>query len=526
VSNISTSEKLLFNQLKQEMTQDGNLLYVGRLLERAAKKFGTKTALICNGYTISFTHLYRRVRMFSNTLRLLDLKPRNRVILFFENSIEFYIAYFAVLQAGGVIVPLNTLLHDKELLHIIKDARPKLLIINESCEKRLKAFENKETFPPIVTEKDVILGSALKKDDLHFDPIIDLKSEELAVLLYTSGTTGMPKGVMLSSKNIMSNVLQSASRIYDFLKPTDKIFGVLPLFHSFSEFSCIWGAFYFGCTVILVSKVDRRHILRGISYKPTIFVGVPALYGLLCLLKTVQLDSVRYFISGGDALPDKIRCAFALLYRRKICSGYGLTETSPVLSVEIEDRLGPANRVGPLLTGIQAQIRDEHGQIVPDDQIGELWVKGDNVMLGYYRSEEATKSVLQDGWFRTGDLVYFDQEGKLIIAGRLKDLIIHKGFNIYPQEIENIIMTHPAIIRIAVIGRYLDGSVEEIPVAYAQVRTLYPELKKELKQVCKTHLATYKIPRLFVLTTKELPLTATGKIHKKELKKLILQDKL
>ncbi len=241
-----------------------------------------------------------------------------------------------------------------------------------------------------------------------------------------------------------------------------------------------------------------------------------ALKALICLMKTAPVESVRLFVSGGDALPDKIRAAFGLIYRRKLVNGYGLTETSPVISVNLDDETVPASNVGRPLVGIECAVRDDHGVDVAQGNIGVLWVKGDNVMLGYYKAPEATNQVLKDGWFNTGDLGYIDSKGRIVITGREKDLIIHKGFNIYPQEIENVILSYPNAIQAAVVG-FHDGD-GEVPVAFVQLRSMEEHCERNLRTLCAQHLASYKIPRQFFCDTKDLPATATGKIDKKVLR--------
>jgi len=216
-------------------------------------------------------------------------------------------------------------------------------------------------------------------------------------------------------------------------------------------------------------------------------------------------------------MPDKIRSYFSLLYGRKICSGYGLTETSPMISADLEDVLVSTNTVGKPVIGLQCVAKDEQGNDVPRGEVGELWVKGDNVMLGYYNAPEATADTMHDGWLKTGDLVYFDAQGKIVISGRIKDLIIHKGFNIYPQEVENVLISHANVLRAAVIGR-MDDEHGETPIAYVQLRQAQEGIERELKKLCMQNLASYKIPREFICVTKDLPTTATGKINKKALR--------
>src|SRR4030095_18578 len=395
-------ERREFDVLYQTVLHHGKLMFAGRLLLRAAQQYGDTTALIYHDEHITYKKLYARACALSK--KIIDrygIKARDRAIICFENSPQFYIAYFALWQAGVIVAPVNTFLKETELSHIVADAQPVLIMTSSD---RVELFQKIGiVLPPIITENDM--------DDADealplVDTITDLEPEELAALLYTSGTTGVPKGVMLSSKNIITNVLQIAALLG---KPADeRILGVLPVFHSFAQNTCVWAAIFYGITIILVPKIDRRYILEGLAHKPTIFLGVPALYGLLCLMKTAPLDSVRLFVSGGDALPDKIRAGFGLIYRRKLANGYGLTETTPVISVNLDDETVVANNVGLPLIGIQCVARDEHGADCAHGKVGVLWVKGDNIMLGYYNAQETTDKVLINGWFNTGDLGYLD----------------------------------------------------------------------------------------------------------------------
>lgn len=504
------SEKDLFNHYYQDLSSQGSLLYVGLLLQRAAQRFGHINALIFEDATITYEQLFERAKKLSLELRIHNVQPRDRVLLFMHNSIDFYVAYFAILQVGAVVVPLNTFLRDREFEHIFHDAQPSMVIVSSDLEEIVKKIdgnvltlnERSNSF------KEITAGP------IQFDPHT-LENHEMAALLYTSGTTGVPKGVMLSSDNIMNNVIQEITRFRS--DDHERIFAVLPLFHSFAQNACIWAPFVLGSTVIVVPKIDRRSILQGLTHQPTTFLGVPALFGLMCLLKTAPVASVKLFVSGGDALPDKIRSFFELIYRRKISSGYGLTEASPVISADFDDEAMPTNTVGRPLVGIQCSFRDEKGNEVSQGEIGELWIQGPNVMLGYYNQPEMTHEVIKDGWLATGDFAYSDAKGRIVITGRLKDLIIHKGFNIYPQEIENVIMSHPNVLRVGVIG-CADPMVGEVPIACVQLKEADDQCEKSLKDICTKNLASYKIPRSFICSTKELPTTVTGKVDKKQLR--------
>jgi len=508
------SEKERFNFFYKSIQKDGKIMYAGAILRRAYQEFPDNTALIYKDRFVSYKELYYLSILFAKKLKQKGIKSRDRVLIFYRNSLEFYVAYFAVWQIGAIVAPLNIYLKEKELRHIVNDSQASLVITSSDKVD----FFSGEHISPTLTEKDMDLEVEVPKEIPDIE-IPDFDSNELAALLYTSGTTGLPKAVMLSSKNIMTNVAQILARMP--FSETKKVFCVLPLFHCFAQNTCIWSSLFSGSTVIVVPKISRKEILDGLKHKPSIFLGVPALFGLLCLFKNAPLDCVEYFVSGGDALPDKIRAFFSLLYGRKLCNGYGLTETSPLVAVDMEDVTEPTSNIGRPVEGVQCVIKDDDGHTLANGEIGELWIRGDNVMLGYYNAPEKTKEVLVDGWLVTGDLAKYDKHGKLIICGRLKDLIIHKGLNIYPQEIENVISKYPAVLRVGVIGLDED-SYGKIPVAVVQLRVKDEKIEEKLRALCKNELAGYKIPRKFIFV-KDMPVTATGKVDKNRLIKQVLK---
>lgn len=490
----------------------GDILFPGALLHRGACLFPNNIALIYKDRPITYQELYNRAAQFSKLLISRGLKPHDRVLLFVENSLSFYVGYFGIWQTGAVVAPLNFFLQERELDHIVRDAQPAMIVAHST---KIALFKG-EHLPSLLTEEDMNLEGEIQQDGLVDLAITMPHEDELAILLYTSGTTGLPKGVMLSSKNIMTNVAQIIARIP--LNQSQRVFCVLPLFHSFAQNTCIWAAFFSGSSVIVVPKIERRSMLDALKHEPTIFLGVPALYGLLCMLKTAPLASVDYFVSGGDALPDKIRAGFELIYRRKLCNGYGLTETSPFIAADLDDSAGLTNCIGRPALGIECSLRDDYGQEVARTDIGTLWVKGNNIMLGYYNAPEKTAEVIVDEWFCTGDFAQFDAEGKLHICGRNKDLISHKGLKIYPQEVENIILDHMGVMYAGVIGK-LDEHHTEIPVAFVQLRPGYDQknAERELIDLCKKNLAAYKVPRSFIFVT-DMPMTSTNKVDKKVLR--------
>lgn len=483
--------------------------YIGSFMQRAAALYGSKIALIYENKSITYQELFIQTCTVSIIAQNLGIKARDRVLLLCENNPAFYAAYYGILQIGGVIVPLNTFLHEREIVHIIQDANPSLIIVQSNLREKIGSVSI-----PIITEREVISPLITPSVAASFE-ITPLNESEMAILLYTSGTTGFPKGVMLSSLNCMTNIAQAISRVSS-INHNERLLGVLPFFHSFAQVACIWGAIWVGCTVIIVDRIERKKLLASFEHEPTVFFGVPALFGLLCLLKTVPVGTITYFVSGGDVLSDKIRMAFALLYGRSICNGYGLTEASPMVSAHIEDELVSSTTVGHPFYGIECELRDESGNQLEMHSIGELWIRGANVMLGYYNDPQATEAVLQKGWLRTGDLASFDSKGRLKIVGRVKDLIIHKGIKIYPQEIELILLKHPNVLMAAVVGKE-DQASGEIPIAYLQLKKEQEGIEQELRDLCAQNCAPYKVPKAFYCSTKNLPLTSVGKIDKKSL---------
>lgn len=516
-------EQSIFDNLKKLFTTNNKFVYAGTLLQLAYKRHPQKTALVLSNTSINYQDFYYKAICISKDLQnKFDIKPRDRVLLFYENSIDFYVAYFGIWHCGAVIIPVNIFLHERELAHIIQDSKPRAIIASSALKPKIEqlALEPYQlSLPPIASTELFDLAPVTeqeKKQTIDSFVVQELDSEEMCVLLYTSGTTGLSKGVMLSSKNVVCNALQGYARFSLYgLSHDERFFCVLPLFHVFAQNVCLWLPTIIGATVIIVSKIDRKLMLDGLAFKPTIFFGFPALYGLLCLMRTAPLNSVKMFVSGADMLPDKIRHGFALTYGRKICAGYGLSEASPTIAVNHENVQVNTTVVGYPLVGIECSIRDNNGQSLPINQTGILWVKGDNIMMGYYKTPQATSEILVDGWLNTGDLANIDANGRLAISGRTKDIIIHKGFNIYPAEIENILLSHPAVFKAAVIGQAEDLS-GQIPIAFVATKTMHAGLEESLRNLCMHSLAGYKVPKKFVCL-EDLPMSATGKIDKKQL---------
>lgn len=516
-------EKSIFDKIRNDFSVNGDLIFSGELLKVACQKYPDNIALICQDEKISYKELYFRSILFSQKLKAAGIKTRDRVLIFSENSIAFYIAYFGIWQIGAIAVPVNIFLHPKELSYIIKDSDPVAIFCSKNLYRNIEVLvEEKylEKLPQIFTSDNLDFQTQVpnKIEETYPDFKIEkLATDELCLLLYTSGTTGTPKGVMLSSRNVMTNAIQCYARFYMCgLSDRERFFCVLPLFHVFAQNACLWLPLITGSTIIIVPKIDRRLILAGLKHKPTLFLGFPALYGLLCMMKTAPLDSIKMFVSGADMLPDKIRQGFGMVYGRKICAGYGLSEASPVVAVNYYNHTLPTHFVGRPVEGLECQIRDDNGKTLPVGVIGDLWIKGGNIMMGYYKSPESTANALRDGWLNTGDLALLDNEGSLAICGRVKDIIIHKGFNIYPAEIENVLLRHPSVFKVAVIGQDEPDS-GQIPVAFVAVKSHELGIEASLRNICSSNLAAYKVPRKFICV-EDLPMNTTGKVDKKQLR--------
>lgn len=345
--------------------------------------------------------------------------------------------------------------------------------------------------------------------------------KDVAVVLYTSGSTGDPRGVALSVKNILTNAAQSLVRMCTLGLDDDgeRFLAVLPLTHAFGHMTCLWLPLIAGATVYVMPGIKRKELLAAFStFEPTAFFVVPALVGMLCTMYSLQVDSVKAFVSGGDFLSSKLATGFELLFGRRICSGYGLSEASPVVGINVDPRSSTSSVISPLLAGIEYKIVPAGADFSPGG--GELWIRGDSVFQGYLENpDEPLRTSLIDGWLPTGDLVELAADGSLSMIGRCKDVIVFKAFNVYPQEVERVLLLHSQVYMAVVIG--LEHEIfGQIPVAAVAIKPGARVEEKELVSLCKEHLASYKIPHK-VVTLDELPLNHLGKIDRRTVKKMI-----
>lgn len=477
-----------------------------------------QTAIVFNKQKISYLQLNVMVNQLADGLSRLGLTKDNKVAMLLHNCPEFIITYFATLKIGAIIVPLNTFLTAKEIKFILEDCKADILVTETEFEKRIKETDFKKTIVWIDKEQLSWQKILIKEPKIQDVAIYE---DDVSTLLYTSGTTGLPKGVMLSHTNLISNI-ESCLKIVKVF-PKDNFLLFLPMFHTFSFTVCVLIPIMVGAKIILLRSVKPfKQIIKAIIFgRVTIFVGIPQVYNLLASAKIPwffkYINPIRLCISGASALSQEILKKFESKLRIPLLEGYGMTEASPVISFNPPKGIRKPLSVGLPLPGIEVKIVDEDQKELPKEEVGEIIVKGKNVMLGYYNLPEATKQTIKNGWLYTGDMGKIDKDGYIYIIDRKKDMIISRGMNIYPREIEEILYTNPKIEDVAVIGEK-DEHRGEIPIAIVTLKKGEFATEQEIIEFCQQKLAGYKVPKKIEFWS-ELPKTPTGKILKREIKK-------
>ena len=491
-------------------------------------KRAKKPALLVDERKITYGQLLAEADRLAAFLATRGIDKGDKVALFLHNSPEFVYSIFALSKLGAVIVPVNTFLKSEELDYILQDSGAKALIASMVHEKVVDASHASTLCDFIVWE-----GEAFReKGEQHiaFAKTQEMKEEaratpssldECAVIIYTSGTTGKPKGAMLSNRNVLSNV-ESGRRTIN-VKPKDRAIVFLPMFHSFTFSIGVMLPMYVGASIVIIKSITPfSNIFKQVLTKRvTIFFGIPDVYNALSRAKLpwyfMWFNRIRAFISGAAALQPKTLDAMAKKFKRAtLLEGYGLSEASPAVCMNTFKKQ-KAGSVGTALWGYEMKVVDEEMNELPRGSIGDIIVKGDNVMMGYLGRPEATAETIVGGWLLTGDMGYMDDEGFLFIVDRKKDLIISKGINIYPRELEEVIDKFEGIKASAVIG-IEDEKSGEIPIVYIELEEDAEKLDEAgLKAYMREHLANYKIPKQ-IHVIDELPKNATGKVLKRVLK--------
>jgi long-chain acyl-CoA synthetase len=473
-------------------------------------------ALINKLYRVSYRQLKENVRKYRDFLYGSGVRPGDNVGLFSKNSVEYVYSYMAVISLGAIVVPLNFQLVPREVAYIVKDANIRTLV----TMNRLDLDAALAGVGYTGKMQQLVISDFSRSLDDHAQPpapSAQINESDICVIIYTSGTTGTPKGAMLSHKNLISNAAAFIQSIP--IGKDDNALCVLPMYHCFSWTCSVLATLLRGGAVTVVDIFSRDTVDVIANYGVTIVYGVPSMYGLFGKWNVAsELSRVRYFISGGSMLPEQIAEQFYRKYNKRIIEGYGLSEASPVVSVNPPEK--PKNRsIGKPLPGVAIRLIDENGTDVPYGEIGELLVSGPNVMAGYYNLPGESARAIRNGWLYTGDLACTDAEGYLYITDRLKDMIITSAENIYPREIEELLYSHPSIQEAAVIG-IPDPLRGQTVCAFIVTAEGHAFDKRLLRDYLAANLAIYKVPKEYKQVD-SLPKNSTGKILKRVLREQV-----
>jgi long-chain acyl-CoA synthetase len=512
-------------------------LNLASVLEHSARLTPERVAITFAGEQLTYAQLNAKANQVAAGLHATGIRAGDHVALSCPNLPYFPIAYFGILKAGAAVVPINVLLKPREIAYHLKDSEAKACL----------AFEGSPEFPLA----SVARAGAVDAKCPHFivmprDPSAPPPADSItaimrdvpgflpprrdphdtAVILYTSGTTGHPKGAELTHGNMVTNAIAC----HDMFAPA---FGggaaqsvtliTLPLFHSTAQTAQMNAALYGGFRLVLHARFDPAGVLDAFAREQVgLWIGVPTMYWALLQYAKSGADvahaaaSLRVCASGGAPLPVEVLHQFEATFGVRVLEGYGLSETSPVVAFNQLQRPSKPGTVGLPIFGVDVRCLDEHDNPLPPGERGEVVVRGPNVMKGYFARPEATAEAIRGGWFRTGDIGQFDADGYLSIVDRKKDMILRGGFNVYPREIEDVLMTHPAVGQVAVVGVPNERLGEEIK-AYVVRKTGATVTADELVAWCREQMASFKYPRIMEFRD-SLPVSATGKILKRELR--------
>lgn len=520
-------------------------------LVEASREFPKNDVIYFEGKRMTYATLLDQVYRFANGLRNLGLKKGDRVSIMLPNSPQAVIAYYGVLFVGGIVVQTNPMYTEREVEYQINDSQSETIICLDLLYPRIRNVREKTSLKRVIVTsiKEYLpfpknwlytlkmskelkeINIAADKEVIQFSSLIQestpekvesccTSSDEMALIQYTGGTTGFPKGAMLSHRNLIANCCQASAWMYRVQRGNTKILGVLPFFHVYGMTVVMNFSVYLAGTMILVPRFDRNLILKLITkHRPTIFPGAPTMYvGLINhpYISRYDLSSIDACISGSAPLPLEVQESFEKLTGGRLVEGYGSSETSPVTHGNLIWEREKNATIGVPWPDTDARIVDmDTGEELSQGGIGELQVKGPQVMKGYWNRPEETAKVLNNGWYSTGDIAIMDEQGYFYILDRKKDMILAGGFNIYPREVEEVLFEHPAISDAAVIG-VPDTYRGETVKAFIVIKSGHQVTDEELDVFCRERLASYKIPRMFEVR-EELPKTAVGKVLRRQL---------
>ena len=509
------------------------------LLEHSARAFPDRDAVVLGQHRMSYAEVEGLACRIANALVAQGIGPGDKIALSCPNLPWFPVAYYGILKTGAAVVPLNVLFKSREVGYHLRDSQAKAYLCFEGTPALPMAQAGKQGFDDapdcawmaLITANpagpspvpDVpSLSELIHEQPTTFDTV-QRSPDDTAVILYTSGTTGQPKGAELTHANMLLNA-RLCDTMYEAL-PHEKHLIALPLFHSFGQTVQMNTGFYYGATLVLLPRFEPQAALQAMQDEGvTFFAGVPTMYWALLNAPGAEeafdlpsiANTLHLAVSGGAAMPVAVLEAFRKRFSVEILEGYGLSETSPVATFNRLDRVVKPGTVGLPVWGVEVRVVDSEEQNVPPGERGEIIIRGHCVMKGYFNRPEATAESIKNGWLHTGDVGIFDDDGYLSIVDRVKDMIIRGGFNVYPRELEEVLLTHPKISLAAVVGVPHDAMGEEIK-AFVILKPGQTASTEELIAWCRENMASYKCPRIIEIRD-ELPMTATGKILKRELK--------
>ncbi len=497
------------------------------MLRNTARQFPNHIAIRFMGRDTDFATFDALSDRVAANLAAQGIAKGDRVALYCVNSDVFALAYFGIVKAGATVVPLNLLYKPNEIEYILNDAEVKGLIYHELFSQSVNAFRGRVPSLEIVA---CIGEQRASPDDLpwhdlmlpaanppHFD--FDVK-EDVVSILYTSGTTGKPKGAMLTHYNLANNT-QSIKEAMAFVPGREVLLVVLPMFHSFAATAGMLTPLLHGLTFLPVPKFDRNLVADTIAQgKATIFLGVPSMFNVLLSLPDIEVEkfkSLRYCVAGGASMPVELMKRFEERFGLAIYEGDGPTECSPVTCVNPIGGIRKPGAVGLPVPRVEMSIRDRDGRLLADREVGEICVRGPNIMKGYWRRPEETAECFFDDWFRTGDLGYRDEDGYFYIVDRIKDMVIVNGMNVYPRVVEEVLYQDPRVAEAAVVGEP-NETHGEIPVAHIVLKPGIAATASDIRRFCGERLGAHEVPRKVIFRA-ELPKNAAGKVLKRELRK-------
>jgi long-chain acyl-CoA synthetase len=485
------------------------------LLTDSAEAHDDSIALKLDDVEVSYAQLNELSARTAALLRDRGIEPGDRVGVMLPNVPQFAVAYYGVLRAGGVVVPMNPLLKGREVKFYLSDPEAKALIAWHGFAEAAQEGAGEAGVEPIIVEPGSFEESLGGVEPLF--EVVDRDPRDTAVILYTSGTTGTPKGAELTHENLKRNA-EVTTGLTD-VSHDDVLLGALPLFHAFGQTCSLNTAIANASMLSMIPRFDPGKALEIIQRdKVTIFQGVPTMF--TAMLHHPERDrfdasSLRVCVSGGSAMPVEVMRGFEQALGCKVLEGYGLSETSPVASFNHPDRERKPGTIGQPVEGVEMKVVGDDGNEVSPGEVGEIVIRGHNVMKGYWNRPDATAEAIVDGWFHSGDMGRIDEDGYFAIVDRKKELIIRGGYNVYPREIEEVLYEHPAVQEAAVVGVPDEKMGEEVGAAVV-LKQGEEVGEDELRGWLKEQLAAYKYPRR-VWFVDELPKGPTGKILKREI---------